>query len=270
VIVVDDGSDEPLAPTVAIAASAGVPARCVWQPKAGLNAARNRGVASARGEIVAFLDDDTLVDPRWLAAIDRAFGDHGCDAVGGRVVLRLESGGELPRWLTEKRLGYLSAYDLGPNARDVHGPPLPVGANFAVRRTALEGLGGFRDGLDRVGRELISNGEFELLRRLLSSGGRVVYRPDAEVVHRVPAERLTKDWFRRRAYAQGVSDVRTDPLDGDPFALRAARETVRAARALPILARRMVEGRGSFDAELWLIACRARVEELQRQRRAGA
>jgi glycosyltransferase involved in cell wall biosynthesis len=269
VIVVDDGSDEPLEPVVERAATAGLPVRCVRQPKAGLNAARNRGAAESRGSIVAFLDDDTLVEPGWAPAVRRAFERHRCEALGGRVVLRPEGHVELPRWLTEKRLTYLSRYDLGDTAREIHGPPLPVGANFAIRRATLERLGGFRAGLDRIGGELISNGEFELLRRLLRAGGQVLYWPHAEVVHRVPAERLTKAWFRRRAHAQGVSDARTDPLDGVPYALRVSREAVRAGRALPIFTRRFVEGRGGFDAELWLIACRARIAELGRQRAAN-
>lgn len=270
VVVVDDGSDEPLQPVVNAARARGLPVACVRQRKGGLNAARNRGVAASRGEIVAFLDDDTLVEAGWARAVHRAFEMRRCDALGGRVVLRTEDGSDLPRWLTEKRLTYLSRYELGPEPREVSAPPLPVGANFAVRRGALDSLGGFRDGLDRIGGELISNGEFELLRRLLGKGGRVLYWPDAEVAHRVPAERLTKQWFRRRARAQGVSDVRTDPLDGTSYARRATREAVRAGRAIPILARRVAERRGSFDAELWLIACRARLEELRRQRGARA
>lgn len=85
---------------------------------------------------------------------------------------------------------------------------MPFGANFAITRVMLGQLEPFRDGLDRVGATLISNGETELLLRVLDIGGRIIYWPDAEVAHRVPAERLTKTWFRRRALAQGVSDVR--------------------------------------------------------------
>jgi glycosyltransferase involved in cell wall biosynthesis len=268
VLVIDDGSDDPLRPLVDRAARAGLPVRCERQPQAGLNRARNRGIESSTGEIVAFLDDDTLVAPGWAQAIDDAFGHRGYDALGGRVVLRPEGESQIPRWLTDKRLSYLSAYDLGPSPLDVRAAPLPVGANFAMTRDALDSLGGFRDGLDRVGKELISNGEVELLIRLLDRGGRIVYWPAAEVVHRVPEERLTKGWFRRRAEAQGISDVRMEPLDGQAYTPRLARELVHAGRAIPILGRRLIERRGSFDAELWLIGSRARIAELRRQRRA--
>jgi glycosyltransferase involved in cell wall biosynthesis len=266
VLVVDDGSDEPLAPVVERAAAEGLPARCLRQDKAGLNAARNRGVSDSSGEIVAFLDDDTLVSPNWAEAVDRGFERSGCDALGGRTILKLEDGGEFPRWLTQGRLGYLSSYDLGDHPRSVSEPPFPVGANFAVRRDALTAMEGFAQGLDRVGNELISNGEFEFLRRLVAGGGHILYWPEAEVAHRVPRERLTKEWFRRRAHAQGVSDVRTNGVAG-PYPLQLAREAVFASRAAPILVKRLIEGRGPFDAEMWLISSRGRLEELRRQRR---
>ena len=266
IIVVDDGTEVDLRSVIEQSIAAGLPVRYVRQEPAGLNAARNRGVSAATGEIVAFLDDDTLVQSGWAVAVDKAFAEQDLAALGGRVRLQLEEGGEFPHWLTEGRMTYLSRYDLGPAPCEVRRSPLPVGANFALTRECIDSLGGFRTGLDRIGGELISNGEWELLRRLLGRGGRVLYWPGAEVVHRVPAERLTKEWFRRRARAQGISDVRTDPLEEGSYPLRMLREVVRAGRALPILFRRLLERRGSFDAELWLVACRARLGELRKQR----
>ncbi len=194
-----------------------------------------------------------------------AFERTDCEAMGGRIELRLE--GDRPRWLTAKRLAYLSQYDLGPLPRLVHAPPLPFGANFALRRSALNRIEPFRDGLDRVGTTLISNGETELLRRLLTAGGQIVYWPRAEVLHRVPAKRLTKSWFRERAMAQGISDIRSGSPSRMPHLLLVGREIMRAGRALPILARRLSERRGGFDALLWLTSCQGRIEELGRQRR---
>ena len=262
VIVVDDGSPDPVEPVVQSFARRGLRAACIRQPQGGLNAARNRGVAESRGEIIAFLDDDTLVSPGWEKAIADGFAQTHCQALGGRITLKLE--GELPRWVTQKRLTYLSEYDLGPQPLPISGPPLPFGANFAVLRSALPGSQPFRSGLDRVGKTLVSNGEIELLGRLLATGLPIIYWPDAEVVHRVPAERLTKQWFHRRAVAQGVSDILSQPPSAVPYPLRLAREVVRAGRALPILVRRLAEGRGSFDALLWLASSRARIAELRR------
>jgi glycosyltransferase involved in cell wall biosynthesis len=264
IVVVDDGSREPIAAALAASSAGETPVRWIRQSGGGLNAARNRGIREARGEIIAFLDDDTLVSPGWAAAVHDGFERERCDALGGRITLEL--GAQLPRWLTEKRLSYLSRYDLGDAPREVRGPPLPFGANFALARGVLASVGTFQAGLDRVGGSLSSNGEIELLTRVIASGGRIVYWPQAAVAHRVPAERLTKPWFRRRAFAQGVSDVRTEPPSRRPYALRISRELIRAGRALPIWARRQLERRGGFDAALWLVYCRGRIAELRSQR----
>lgn len=268
VLVIDDGSAEPLEPTVTPFAGRGLPVRCVRQAAAGLNAARNQGLRDADGELVAFLDDDTIVGPGWAIAVHEGFEREHCDVIGGRITLKLEDG--LPRWLTEKQLGYLSRYDLGETPREVDEPLLPFGANLALARSALEGVEPFRVGLDRVGSSLVSNGEIELLRRIRAAGGRIVYWPAAAVAHRVPPERLTKDWFRRRARAQGISDVRSDEGGAGGYPLRLGRELLRTGRAAPILVRRLIEGRGTFDSLLWVTYCRGRIEELGRRRAADS
>jgi glycosyltransferase involved in cell wall biosynthesis len=268
ILVVDDGSEEPL---VLDGGRREVPVRCLRQPAGGLNAARNRGVEEARGELIAFLDDDTLVRPGWATAIHEGFATQSCEALGGRITLEL--GGELPSWVTRKQLSLLSHYDLGPAPKEVGRRGLPFGANFAVTRETLARFDGFRVDLDRVGTALISNGETELLRRILAARERIVYWPAADVAHRVPAERLTKEWFRRRAVAQGVSDVRTEPTgertESIVRALLLTRETIRAARDLPLLARQLARERSRFDLALWLAYSRGRREELKRLRLRG-
>jgi hypothetical protein len=97
-----------------------------------------------------------------------------------------------------------------------------------------------------------------------AAGGLLVYAPDAAVLHRVGGDRLTKRWFLRRAFAQGVSDeLLREPARGVRRALRLAREAVRCGRAAPILARRLVEGRGPVDARIWMSYCRGRMAALR-------
>jgi GT2 family glycosyltransferase len=256
VLVVDDGSERPLEPAVT-----GVDPRlrCHRQAPGGLNAARNAGVAHTTAPIVAFLDDDTLVAPGWAEAVVAAFAETGCSGLGGRVELDIPV--DPPRWLTAKRRDYLAELELGPERRWLDGVALPVGANCAVRRDELDRTGGFRVGLDRDGASLISSGETEFFRRLRGAGGRLLYDPAAVVVHRVPAERVTVEWFHRRAYAQGASDAMLESLvtDASP-ALRRLRERVRAGRAAPILAKAIAQRRGTANARIWLSYCRGRRE----------
>jgi hypothetical protein len=236
--------------------------RVVRQHPGGLNAARNHGAAESSGELLAFLDDDTLVDPGWANALVGAFATTGCDAIGGRVVLRLE--GSAPRWLTPKLRSYLAEHDLGAESRWVRAEPVPVGANCAVRRTAFESAGRFLVGLDRAGASLLSNGDTEFFRRYQRNGGRVWYEAGALVEHCVPAERLTREFFYRRAHAQGRSDVLLLTLHGTARQRpSSARELVRAGRSVPIVARGLLEGRGTTGARCWLRYCCGRLSAIR-------
>jgi glycosyltransferase involved in cell wall biosynthesis len=214
VIVVDDGSPSFVEPTVnEVSASGPIRMRCERQPLSGLNTARNRGAAVAQGGVLAFLDDDTLVSPDWASALLAAFQDPDCAAVGGRVSLGLP--GPAPRWLAS-RAYYLAEYELGAEPRWLDGDPLPVGANCAVRRGDFDHIGGFRPGLDRIGRSLVSNGDTDFFRRLEATGARLRYEPAAGVIHVVPASRLTIRFFARRHWAQGISDELVLAFDGAP------------------------------------------------------
>jgi glucosyl-dolichyl phosphate glucuronosyltransferase len=258
VVVVDDGSADPVAEIVRRAAGRGpIAMRCERQEGLGLNAARNLGAERSSAEVLAFLDDDTLADPAWAAALLGAFDGTGCSGVAGRVELDLE--GPAPAWLAGNR-SFLSELDLGPQARWLDDGPEPAGANCAVQRAELVRLGGFRAELDRRGASLISNGDTEFFRRLRESGGRIRYEPRARVLHRIPPERLTLAYFRRRAHAQGVSDELLEQLNGSsPTARRRAREWIRLGRAAPILARGLLARRGTVNARLWVAYCRGRL-----------
>lgn len=219
--------------------------------------ARNRGVSETKGDLVAFLDDDTLLAPDWASAVIGAFEDAECAGIAGRVRLRFE--GPIPAWLSRSQRSYLAELDLGEQPRWLDEGLVPVGANCAVRRSELERVGGFRAGLDRVATSLISNGDTEFFRRLRDRGGRLRYEPQAHADHRVPADRLTQRFFRRRAHAQGLSDALLARLETTrPLPLMIGREAWRLGRTAPILVRGLVTGQGPMNAIQWLYYCRGR------------
>lgn len=257
VVVIDDGSAADLAAVVDRFAGSAVRFRYERQQPGGLNVARNTGAAAARGDVLAYLDDDTLVDRRWAAAVVEGFETLGCDAIAGRLVLQLE--GPEPPWLAPGLRRYLSELDLGERPRSLHGGEWPFGANCAVRRRAFDAVGGFRPGLDRAGASLVSNGDTEFFERVRASGATIGWWPDATVRHRVPAERLTTTWFRKRAYAQGISDALLDRGASGRQWGRVPREVVRALRAGPILVRGAVTRHGSVPARLWVRYCAGRI-----------
>jgi hypothetical protein len=222
VIVVDNGSTDET-PAV-VGAHAGI--RYVLEPWRGLARARNTGLAAARGALVAFVDDDARPDAGWAGALLIAH-DRWPTAVALGGPVRLEWGAPRPAWLVAELAGWFSAIDHGPDARLLAPHEQLVGTNMAVARERALAIGGFATELGRVGASLASEEELHLLRRLRSDGA-VAWAPGAAVRHLVPADRMTRRWLLRRAWAQGRSDTVAARLDGVP-APRDRRSAVRAA-----------------------------------------
>jgi len=229
VIVVDNGGGDDV---VAVVDAMGprVPGlRYVREHELGLSQARNTGIAASRAPLVAFMDDDAVPEPGWVAATVKGFSDRAVAAVGGRILLDFERG--RPRWLPARLDRTYSGLDLGPDPCPLPFPATPYGANMAVRRDLLDDIGGFRPELGRRGADLISLEETELFRQVAARGLEVRYLPDALVHHRVPAERATVRWLARRRYAQGRSKVRLERL-AIAAPPRRARRAMRAAAAV--------------------------------------
>lgn len=207
VVVVDNGSHDRTPEVVEAAAAASpVPLRYLHEARGGLSAARNTGIREARGESIAFIDDDVRVDPGWLAAFARAFERYPADFLGGRVLPRW--GAPRPTWLPDARTrgeiwGAIALFDYGDEARPL---AKPLGANMAFRRATIAAMGGFREDLGRDGASLKGQEVPELLARLRTAGGRGGwYVPEAVVHHWVPPDRLTRAYFRRWFYWKGIS-----------------------------------------------------------------
>src|SRR5688572_25869200 len=100
VVVVDNCSTDATPQVVQRATASGAPVRYVFESALGLCHARNAGWRAARGAIVAYLDDDALAQPGWLAAIHTAFAAHPeAGVAGGRVDPIWEA--ERPAWLSD-------------------------------------------------------------------------------------------------------------------------------------------------------------------------
>lgn len=209
IVVVDNNSSDDTADVVRRCTEdlrSVLPVAYVHEPRQGLSRARNTGIAAARGGILAFLDDDAVPSPGWLAALADAFAAHpDAAAVGGPI----EPEFEIPRpdWLGPGVEGYYSILDLGPNSKVFPRNHLPFGANMALRRNALGDLQ-FLESLGRKGTSLQSGEESALFHSLRARGGRIVYVPLMRVRHFVPRDRLTVDWLLARCADSGVSRAR--------------------------------------------------------------
>ena len=187
------------------------------ESRLGAAVARNTGWRAARGEWVAFVDDDVSVPPDWLESIleSIASSDATVACVGGPVRPIWEA--SRPPWLHDGLLWSLSIIDWGDMRRELVDVPQEwlVSANMAVRRDTLQELGGFHPDLDKIGDRHLGNGETHLQRRLISAGHVCIFDPEVSVEHCVRATRLTQAWFLSRCYQQGLSDFAVGLIDSN-------------------------------------------------------
>lgn len=187
---------------------AGGPVRVVAnREEQGLSGARNTGVEEARGEYVAFLDDDAFATTSWLEKLAAALEDPTVVGVGGAVT-PLWRGCERPRWLPEEFYWVIGCSYKGlPN----EAAPIrnPIGCNMAFRRNGIVEVGGFSSRLGRVGSRPVGDEETDIAIRIQSlTGMKVMYAPEAEVAHAVTPERVRISYFARRCFGEGLSKAR--------------------------------------------------------------
>ena len=184
-----------------------VPITFVVEPHAGAASARNRGLTEARGDIIAFIDDDVIPEQNWLRELVAPILEGRCQGTGGRVVL--EPGVERPTWFDEETIGgYLSRFDLGQNTQLIHSDGYVLTANAAFLCDPLRATGGFDDRLGPRGNTHLVCDDNLITQRLIAAGARIVYVPTAVVTHELAPTRLTPRYLIQRAYAQGRSDWR--------------------------------------------------------------
>ncbi|MCC5579717.1 glycosyltransferase family 2 protein [Microtetraspora sp. AC03309] len=175
----------------------------------GLSGGKNTGVETARGDVVAFLDDDAVADPGWLAAFEPDFADPAVAGVGG-LTRPLWAVGGRPRWFPDE-----FDWTVGCTYRGMPVERAPIrnvmGGNAAFRREVVGEVGGFSTGIGRnvQGRRSRPLGceETEFCIRLSQRrpGSVLLFEPGAAIGHKVSAERARFAYFRSRCYAEGLS-----------------------------------------------------------------
>lgn len=170
--------------------------RYLFEPQQGLSRARNAGIQSARGEVIAFMDDDVMVAPAWLANLTATLHSGEWAGAGGPV--RPPEDFKPPRWLALGGAidmgGALALIDFGERSGELKAAP--YGANMAFRKEMFRRYGMFRVDLGRCGDNLLSNEDTEFGNRLLAGGERLWYAASAVVHHPVQEKRLCAEYYR--------------------------------------------------------------------------
>jgi len=163
--------------------------RYVFEPKQGISYARNKGIEEAKGEIIAFTDDDVIVDKKYLISINNIFSEYNCDAVGGKVLPLYPP--NTPKWIKENKEilnGPIPFYDYGDNIRLYTKAMLPfIGANMAFKRVCVNQCGLFREDL---GAPRTMGEDTEFFRRLEKLNKNILYCGNILVWHKADKTRL--------------------------------------------------------------------------------
>ena len=194
--------------------------RYIREPRPGLDWARNRAIAESASEIIAFTDDDVVVDAHWVSALSARFAeDPDVMAVTGLVVpYELEFDSQV---LFELYGGFGKGFDRkwyrldrtmprGHERFHIGAGIFGTGANMAFRRRLFDRIGRFDPALD-VGTVTNGGGDLEMFFRTVEEGFTLVYEPRAMVKHR-----------HRRTYAQLRTQLTNNGIGLYSFFVRSA------------------------------------------------
>ncbi|MEX2382391.1 MAG: glycosyltransferase [Opitutales bacterium] len=186
ILVIDNNPSDERTRKLAAAAS-GV--RYVREPLPGLDFARNRALREAKGEWIAYLDDDVTVDSQWLEGLWEAWGENpDAGAITGLVLpYELDTPAQI---LFEQAGGFRAGFEkrrfgpILPGSRDYPCNPgrFGTGANMAFSREVLLKIDGFDEALD-TGAPLPGAGDLDIFYRVVRSGSPLVYEPRCLVFH---------------------------------------------------------------------------------------
>lgn len=177
--------------------------RVVVETKQGLSHARNRGYREAKGDYVAYIDDDARADVRWVELILDALESVKPEpvVVGGTILPWYEK--KPPDW-------FMDDYEIRSwgDAKHFLEPPRAEngfsGSNMTFRKSILEEFGGFSADYGVVGNVLRLGEETELFSRIYKKHPLFWYDPAIQVEHLVPARNMSVSYRLKRTYAGGI------------------------------------------------------------------
>jgi len=191
--------------------------KCVHTETVGLSSARNTGCYYALGDIIAFIDDDAIAFPEWMEGYVEIF--QHIEPMPGMVGGAIEPIWEIqrPDWYPPEREFLLGLYNIGNEICPFPETDLPVGANFAILRSAVQRLGAFdeRLGFNIERKHCMIAGEDSLMAlRVKEAGYSIYYQPKSKVYHHISSTKLTKQYFLKRHFWEGVTHIALEDCKG--------------------------------------------------------
>jgi len=222
VLLVDNNSKDKTKEVVEDFARRGIlHLKYLFEVRQGKSFALNAGLESANGEIIAFTDDDVLVDKGWLRAVITATNQYeDYNGFGGRIISLWNS--EPPEWLGirgeyNSLMGTGFLRDEGGDDKEYYDTKsgVPCGANMFFRKKAIQENGFFRTDLGPIGSKPGAAEDTEYCHRMVNRGKQFMYIGKALVYHQVEPEKLTRSYLTKWRYhcARSVAKSKGMPHD---------------------------------------------------------
>lgn len=199
IVIADNGSDDETPRILSQWRAAGPGRHVVRVMEPGKSRAVNAAIAASKGQLLAFLDDDVVAEPAWLAEVWDYFTRHDCFAAQGSVVWPPEATSDPELYALLDRYRTIVHLDLDPDTVRTK----LTGANMTIRRHAFAVVGLFNEKIGPGAAGLSEDNE--LADRIRAHGGWIGYMSRARVIHEIDRSRLTEEYFEEYHRRQGRS-----------------------------------------------------------------
>jgi glycosyltransferase involved in cell wall biosynthesis len=204
IIIIDNGSN----PSLSMKVDSSKLKLIRFDEEIGLSRARNYGIKVAKGEYIAFMDDDCIASKHWIEEIQKGIKAGG-EILGGPLRPRFRA--KPPKWWNEKDLGYLAGVG-NSETRAIWG------GNMVFKKEVFRKIGVFNPKIGRQKGKLLADEESCLIAKGKKSC-KILFMPKAEVFHLVTSERLTLKYIIRWSYYSGKSQKLAQGLNPWAFYL---------------------------------------------------
>ena len=198
VLVVDNGSTDGTAETCKAFEGRGFLFKYAFEPQPGLSHARNRAIAEANGEAIAFLDDDAVVCDGWLDVALENWKSGKYAAFGGPYDA-WHRYGPAPEWFDDKWESFLPDWANGPLERDL----FPRGGNCVISLEWCRKMGGFDAGLGMRGNKVAYGEESDLFKRMQDDGAVLGWVNELLIHHCVRPDKYGFFWRVKSSVCRG-------------------------------------------------------------------
>jgi glycosyltransferase involved in cell wall biosynthesis len=186
------------------------------EPERSISLARNRTVRNAKGNLIAFIDDDEFPDDDWLTNHYKTLLESGADGVLGPVKPHFD--GEAPGWLVKSGLLERKSFKSGEAIRDSR--YTRTGNVLLWKKLFDEEGGSFDPAYGRSG-----GGDAVFFKRMMENGKKFVWSNEGVVNETVPLERQSRIYYVKRAFTRGMTEAWVSPL----LSVKTAKSVIAAA-----------------------------------------